>query len=180
MQHILSELSHYFISELFGESEIRNLNVSLFGKKNIFRLEISIDDLKCFVEVLNTKYDFSNDELRHLFREGVHMSKQRKYLSSGNVFHDQINLLLSLYAVLQRNYERMRRAKQNCFLENRRFDQLEFNNVDFLYRFHRVLAFRIFLRYEVHLSECSFPEWTVDYEITYCEVLSTRITLTPC
>ena len=75
------------IRDLFGETEIRNFDVAIFVQQDIFRLQITIDDVMG-VEILPGQSDFGRVELGNWVGKSLGLAQQRKELASFNVVHD--------------------------------------------------------------------------------------------
>lgn len=88
--------------EDLGEAEIGQADISIFAHENVFRLQISINDL-LLVEMPESQGDCERIELRTLLRKLPRLSEVHEQLASSHKLHDKEDLLLSLEHVLHAN-----------------------------------------------------------------------------
>ena len=80
---------------MFAKSEICELNVAIFIKQNIVRLQISVNIIQ-IMNGLDCQYELSNIESALFLAENILTHEQGHKVTTWKKLHDQVKVLLIL------------------------------------------------------------------------------------
>ena len=148
-------LCHGVLCNLLCKSKICKQKIAVFVNKNVFRLNVSVNN------VLRVKMSYSKNYLdsikfSSLFRESFFFWKKCVEFSSFDKSHDEVKLCFWLENVVHWYQERMFYFHENflfheCWLNLIVLDQKIFSN-----RFHGINFAIWLLLYEIYFSKTSF------------------------
>jgi hypothetical protein len=100
----------------FGESKIGQTNVAVFVHKNVFRFEVSINDM-LIMEMSDGHRHLNSIEFCAILSETLGVSEMHKKFTTADKPHDEENLLVRHKNIAHSHEKRMISLQQNILLQ---------------------------------------------------------------
>lgn len=139
---------------LLGQTKVRQLQISICFHKDVFRLQISVNDI-LVVKVLKGNGHLSYHELSLLLSEFSNRAQVAEELTTLNEIHDEENSVLVLEDVIHADQERVLFAEENLFLQKKVVYRVVFQGPIFSNTFHSVHFLGLFVNDFIYFAKCS-------------------------
>lgn len=148
----------------FAEPEVCQPNVPFGIDKNVFGLDVTINDT-LLVEVLKRQDEFSTIKFSAILVKASVLLEMVEQLTSVDELHDEVEMELVLERELELHNERMVKLLQDVTLDSDTVKLVSLEHKFFFDAFHRVVRSKNVVLDQVHFSERPTANHLNDLEV---------------